>query len=107
MIIRNKIIPFQGYKMINICGIIFVRSKLVTDIDLNHEEIHSRQIFEMLIVFFYLWYIIEWLIRLVMYLDTNKAYRSISFEREAYANQDDLNYLKKRKLFTWIKFLKG
>lgn len=106
MIIRNKIIPFPGYKMINICGIIFVRSKLVTDIDLNHEEIHSRQIFEMLIVFFYLWYIIEWLIRLVMYLDTNKAYKSISFEREAYAKQDDLNYLKKRKLFTWIKFLK-
>lgn len=28
------------------------------------------------------------------------AYRNISFEREAYANQDDLTYEKTRKLFS-------
>nr|DAU35071.1 MAG TPA: hypothetical protein [Caudoviricetes sp.] len=33
---------------------------------------------------FYLWYIIEYLIRLIMYRDTKLAYKNISFEREAY-----------------------
>jgi len=43
-IIKNSIIPFKGFKAMNICGILFVRkesaSKL-TDIDINHEEIHT------------------------------------------------------------------
>lgn len=28
-----------------------------------------------------------------------RAYRSISFEQEAYGNEDDLNYLENRKKF--------
>jgi hypothetical protein len=38
MIIRNNIIPFKGYKLINLFGLIFVRKSVsITDIDLNHE----------------------------------------------------------------------
>jgi hypothetical protein len=56
----------------------------------------------MLIVPFYLWYGIEWLIRGA----NNNAYRNISFEQEAYDNGDNLLYLKKRKLFYWVKYLR-
>jgi hypothetical protein len=70
---------------------------------LNHERIHTRQMLEMLIVGFYLWYVIEWLIRLPM---KGNAYRSISFEREAYANEGNLNYLKQRKLYSWLNYLR-
>nr|DAF32802.1 MAG TPA: hypothetical protein [Caudoviricetes sp.] len=37
--------------------------------------------------------------------DTHTAYRSICFEREAYKNQEDLEYSKKRKHFAWLKYV--
>ena len=102
-IIRNNIIPFSGYKAMNLFGVLFVRGNArIDDITLNHEKIHTAQIKEMLYVFFYVWYIIEWLIR----LPKGNAYRNISFEREAYNNEKDLRYLDNRKRFAWIKYLK-
>ena len=67
---------------------------------LNHESIHIEQQKELLVVGFYLWYVIEWGIRLFM---QGNAYRNISFEKEAYANERDLNYLKTRKRYNWLR----
>jgi hypothetical protein len=39
-IIYNKIIPFVGYKAINLFGFIFARRKL-NSTDINHECIHT------------------------------------------------------------------
>lgn len=98
-IIINNILPPKGFKCINLFGVLFCRSQL-NEIDLNHEAIHTKQMQEMLYVFFYLWYVIEWLIRLFIYRDSWVAYKTISFEREAYGNQSDLTYLNRRKHFT-------
>lgn len=70
---------------------------------IQHESIHWKQQLEMLIIPFYLWYIIEWFIRLFM---KGNAYRNISFEREAYKNENVENYLENRKFFGWIKYLR-
>ncbi len=103
-IIRNNIIPFSGYKAMNLFGVLFVRGNArIDDITLNHEKIHTAQIKEMLYVFFYVWYVIEWLIR----LPKGNAYHNISFEREAYDNQYDLNYLKSRRRFVFLKYIKN
>lgn len=41
MIIKNNIIPFRGYKAINLFGIIFLRKEYdLSEIDINHEAIH-------------------------------------------------------------------
>ena len=102
-IIRNNIIPFQGYRAINLFGILFARiNARIDDRILRHEAIHTAQIKDMFYVFFYIWYLIEWFIRLPF----GNAYRNISFEREAYANQDDLSYLKNRKRFDFAKYIK-
>lgn len=72
---------------------------------IRHEMIHIRQQREMLIVPFYIWYILEWLIRLPFY--GKDAYYNISFEREAYI-YDDLEYseyLEVRKPYSWFKYL--
>lgn len=107
-IIRNNIIPFRGYKAVNLFGILFVRGDaMLRSTDINHEEIHTAQMKEMLYVFFYLWYVVEWLVRLIQYRDAKKAYRNISFEREAYANQSDMRYLQGRKRWVWAGYLKG
>jgi hypothetical protein len=72
---------------------------------IRHEQIHFRQQQELLIVFFYPVYLLNYLVNLARYRDHNKAYFNISFEREAYQNENDLTYLKKRSLFAWLKML--
>lgn len=90
-------------------------NKTSLDVIINHEKIHIRQQLEMLVIPFYIWYGIEYLIRFFQYRKKlkfmpnnriwNKAYQNISFEREAYKHERDLNYLKERKLFSWFKYL--
>lgn len=57
---------------------------------INHEKIHLKQQVELLILFFYLWYFIEFHVWLLKYKNVDKAYRRISFEREAYENEHNL-----------------
>ena len=103
-IIINNILPPKGFKCINLFGILFCRRQL-NKIDINHETIHTKQGQELLWIGFYLWYIIEYLIRLIMYRDTKLAYKNISFEREAYQNQSNLDYLSNRKHYNWLSKL--
>lgn len=72
---------------------------------INHEKIHLRQQIEMLIIFFYLWYVIEYYYWLFKLKNPYHAYHRISFEREAYANEHDLKYLNKRKFWSFRKYL--
>lgn len=84
---------------------IFVRRECtMDDVDINHERIHMRQQMEMLVIPFLLWYIIEWLLRSIF--GTGNAYRNISFEREAYAYEKNMEYLTWRKFWAWIRFLR-
>lgn len=105
-IIRNNIIPFSGYKAINLFGLLFVRKNAVLSPQLiNHEEIHTAQMREMLYIFFYIWYVLEWLIRFICYWNNDLAYHNIGFEKEASIQQGDTDYLKSRKLFAWISYM--
>lgn len=72
---------------------------------INHERIHLKQQMEMLVIFFYLWYSLEFLIRLVQYRNRHQAYRNISFEREAYQNENNLEFLTSRRFFNFLKFI--
>lgn len=81
---------------------IYIKEKYLTNTRMiNHESIHWKQQMEMLIIFFYLWYFIEWIIKI--FTNFGNAYKSLSFEREAYDNDDNLNYLNERKHFAWMK----
>lgn len=57
---------------------------------------------ELLYVPFYILYLLEWLYRLIQ---KGNAYRNISFEKEAYNNENDMNYLDKREHFSWIEYI--
>ena len=120
-IIRNKYIPFPGYKAINLFGVLFVKNNAkIDDVTINHEAIHSRQFVELMVLFaatsvfvrwwlpllspfaFYLWYVVEWVIR----LPKGNAYKNISFEREAYANEGDASYLNGRSWFNFLRYIR-
>jgi hypothetical protein len=70
----------------------------------NHEKIHLRQQLELLVLLFYVWYVMEFLIRWIITKDKNVAYRNISFEKEAYTNEKDLNYLKSRSFWIFLNY---
>lgn len=72
---------------------------------INHEKIHIRQQAEMMVIFFFLWYFFEYLFRLLQYRDRYIAYLNISFEREAYARELELDYLKKRSFWSFLAYL--
>lgn len=104
-ILRNRWLSPCHHDAINILGLLICRPSLhLTSELINHERIHTRQMLEMLILPYYIWYITEWLIRLPM---KGRAYERLCFEREAYDNMHDLNYLKHRKPFAWREYLLG
>ncbi|MBL7924147.1 MAG: hypothetical protein JNL88_08115 [Bacteroidia bacterium] len=69
---------------------------------LNHERIHLRQQVELLVIPFYIWYLLEYLFYRLKGKNHYRAYRSIRFEREAYAHDADAEYLKKRKTWAFL-----
>ena len=112
-ILYSKYLPPKGFSAINLFGFIIIRSEYrellnsrpaVRDRLINHEQIHTAQMREMLYLFFYVWYGIEWLILWVYFgFNSKKAYKNISFEKEAYQHDEDLDYLKSRWLFAWLR----
>ena len=106
-IIYNNLIPFKGFIAINLFGVLFVRNEYKKRFEsggftttLNHESIHTEQIKELGYIFFYIWYFIEWLLRLPF----GNAYYNISFEREAYTNEKNIKYLQTRKHYSFFFF---
>lgn len=107
-VIYNNIIPFKGFIAANLFGVLFVRNEYKDNISnsiINHEEIHTQQMKELLYIGFYLWYIIEWFIKLIYYRNFYKAYRTISFEREAYKHQYNMYWILCRNKFHFLQYL--
>ena len=85
-------------------GIYLAKDRYLNNKELiNHESIHWKQQIEMLGIFFYLWYLLEWIVKIFMY--GKGAYNNLSFEREANAHENDLNYLVNRKRYAWVDYL--
>ena len=109
MIFVSKYLVPKGYFGFTFYPFVFLKSKVLKEdaVLINHENIHLKQQIELLIIPFYLVYCIEFLIRLLQFKKWQLAYRNISFEREAYANEWDLDYLKHRKLWSFLKYLRN
>lgn len=106
-IVRCSWFPPKGYNAIMLVWWLIVKTGYaITSRLINHEEIHSVQQKEMLVLFFFIWYGLEFIFRLAQYRNWKKAYMNVSFEREAYANQYDMAYLQNRRMFSWIKYLR-
>ncbi|MFN3587917.1 MAG: hypothetical protein ACK4UP_00955 [Spirosomataceae bacterium] len=84
---------------------ILVRYKNPSPQLIRHEQIHLRQQVELGIFLFYFWYLMEFLVRFLWTRSVPKAYRSICFEQEAFANQTDELYLSVRKRWTFLTYL--
>ena len=94
MVIICKALLMKGYNAVTLFPFIILRQKELKNnpVLLNHERIHLKQQF------------LEFLVWVVKYKNWNRAYRTISFEQEAYRNESCLTYLKDRPLFAFLKF---
>ena len=94
----------KSFYAINLFGVVFAKGPL-NSVSTRHEYIHTLQQREMLYIFFYLWYAVEWLLRLAYCRDGYKSYANLAFEREAYANQYHPHYPQQRRPYAWLHHL--
>jgi len=101
MIVVSKFLFGRRFSGMALWPFVFIKYKHLKKnaVFLNHEQIHLRQQIELFIVFFYLWYGLEYFFRLIQYKNKQLAYRNISFEREAYTNEKDPQYLHRRSFW--------
>ena len=106
ILVSHKILTKMKVNGITLFPFIILRNKDFKNnkILINHEKIHLRQQLELLIIFFYIWYVVEYYYWLVKLKNKHLAYRNISFEREAYAMEEDINYLETRKFWSFWKY---
>ena len=103
MILVTRLVPYSAMALWPF--ILVKKQEMQHDaVLINHERIHHRQQVEMGIVLFYLVYLINYLYNLAKYRAHYRAYREIIFEREAYAMEGDMSYLKSRGFFQFVKF---
>ena len=125
-----KNLLFSGYQTITLAAWVCTKCKSKEEMlqrVRNHECTHARQWTECMLasgviiwalvlfagisawwfclsfLMFYVLYLLELLIKLPFY--GTDTYRNISFEREAYACQNDNNYLENGDYFEWVKYL--
>jgi len=106
LIVWHNFLP-KGYRGMTLFPFVFLAEAAAKNdtVFLNHERIHLRQQLELLVLPFYVWYLVEYLFRWFQLKDRKQAYYAISFEREAYANEKDLGYLKGRSFWRFLKFV--
>jgi hypothetical protein len=129
--VYSNVIPFKGYIALTVYPFVFIRNdkkQKYTPTANRHETIHAHQQIEttifgiilalmlfiigagwwsfILIGLFIELYFLEWIVKLILCgFNTDKAYKSISFEQEAYYNQGKVDYLTCRNDFEWICYI--
>lgn len=81
--------------------IVFSRDEM-SETTKRHETIHFQQYLETLFIGFLILYIYDYIKLRAKGAKGPEAYRMIRAEKEAYENQDDLEYLANRKRWKWI-----
>ena len=108
LIVSKYLIP-KGFRGITVFPFVVVRDRNAQDylVLMNHERIHLRQQLELLVLPFFVLYGLDYMVKLIRYRDKDVAYRNVVFEREAYQNENDLEYLKSRSFWRFLKYLKS
>lgn len=126
--LAKLLLAFTSCHTIALGPFVLSKKKELSQAYKNHETIHAMQWTEITIVtcivvlaldvlldnspywyflsfvMYYIIYVVEWIVKTIIYLNGKKAYRSIGFEREAYINEDDNNYIENRHIFCgWLK----
>lgn len=96
------------YKAISLFGTIYYkRNRELSEKNIQHETIHYYQQRELLYLPFFVLYISEFIVRFLTTLSWSRAYRNISFEREAYDHELTEAYLEDRSTWAWYPYMRS
>jgi len=84
---------------------VFCRGEM-SDTTRRHETIHFQQQLELLFVFQWILYGLFYLIQLIRLKNKKFAYYENPFEREAFGNEEQVDYLENRPRYAWLKYLR-
>jgi hypothetical protein len=105
IIIWTKKSNLNGYAGFSFFIFIFIARDATNHEEIiRHESIHWKQQVELLFLPMWIMYMLLLIVNLIRYRNFDTAYRNIVFEREAYANEDDINYPKTRKFWAWRRY---
>ena len=106
MILISKYLVPRGYLGITLFLFMVLKSKALSKnrVLINHEKIHLKQQLELLVIPFFILYGLEFVIRLIKHRNWHLAYKNISFEREAYINESNFDYLRNRKNWSFMNY---
>ncbi len=106
MVLISRYLVPKGYHGITLFPFIILKNyKMKSNaVLINHEKIHLQQQLELLIIPFYIIYSVEFVIHLIRFRNWHNAYRHISFEREAFENEKNLDYLVSKPFWSFLRF---
>jgi hypothetical protein len=100
----SKISPIDVWA-VSVGPFVWCRGEL-SETTKRHETIHFQQQLEMMFVLKWVLYFAFYAIGRLRYGSWKEGYYENPFEREAYAKQDEHDYLKNRKRYAWLEFIK-
>ena len=108
IIIKNSKLPKALSWFMNVGGItlfpfIFIKGEGNPRL-INHESIHIAQYSELFVLGFLALYLYDFLVNLARFISFKEAYYNIRFEREAYDNENNSDYLDNREKFAWRNY---
>jgi len=107
LLIHTRRFPFGSYRAITLFPLILYKGQPLTEREVRHERIHLWQQAVLLVVPFYVLYVLFWLVGLVRHRDAYRAYRSIPFERSAYALEATPALSRRRMALDWVRLVRG
>lgn len=98
-----KIAPINVWA-VSIGPFVWCRGEL-SDITKQHETIHFQQQLEMAFIAQWILYFTFYALGRIKHGSWKEAYYQNPFEKEAYAKQDEKDYLKNRKRYSWLEYI--
>ena len=102
LLVNTRRFPPRRFHAITLFPFVFYNGQPLNGREVRHETVHLWQQAALLLVGFYVLYFVFWLIGLLRYSNSDRAYREIPFERSAYIleSKSDVNPI--RQSYHWI-----
>lgn len=104
----SDIIPAQGYIALTFYPWVFIRKnrrdKFTSRVE-RHETTHALQQIETLWILFLVIYALEYVVKLIITSSHRTAYKSISFEQEAFEHELEISYNDVRRPYNWLQYV--
>ena len=107
LLVSTRRFPPRRFHAITLFPFVFYNGERLNEREVRHETVHLWQQAALLLVGFYLLYFLFWLVGLLRYRNSERAYREIPFERSAYLLEAESGARPSVQAFHWMKYLKN